>query len=257
MSMLNENQLNIVMRILTLLLLLSNYCFAQYIGAERIEQSKLSPYWVDSVLEYAGVYHFGESESESDFNLFFVNDGSIIGQIVNGYWEEGIGIWKTNYQVLTNIKIDGKGNFISDQYSGQFVQYKSDLNGNVQGLKIDNSWTSWLRDSVFEVGVKSSLKYENIFAGKYPQASFRRLKIEELSKMSVHDLKVMRNEIFARYAYVFHKGGQMDTYFRKQEWYRPQHNDVSAFLTEIELYNVCLIKQMEGKRNNDLKQRNG
>ena len=31
-------------------------------------------------------------------------------------------------------------------------------------------------------------------------------------------------------------------YFQKQEWYRAEHKNVNQFLTEIELYNIELIK---------------
>ncbi|WP_159023344.1 YARHG domain-containing protein [Formosa sp. L2A11] len=75
----------------------------------------------------------------------------------------------------------------------------------------------------------------------YNQASSRKLNIEELNKMDSKSLKLMRNEIFARYGYIFKKGGEMDTYFRKQKWYRPEHKKVEQFLTEIERYNIELI----------------
>lgn len=41
------------------------------------------------------------------------------------------------------------------------------------------------------------------------------------------------------------KNGVMDKYFKKQEWYRPQHKNVAHFLTEIELFNIKLIQQNE------------
>ena len=232
------------MRILIILIFTTNLTFAQYWGGQEINESDLTNWIPKFEIEYAGTYHFGESESESDFHLFFTGD-CIIGQVQNGYWEENTGIWKSNYITLTNISIDKKGKFTSDQHSGQFIRYKTESCDLVKGLRIDNPWTSWIQDSEFEIGTRTQLKFENIYYGKYNQASSRKLNIEELKQMSSEDLKLMRNEIFARYGYTFKKGGEMDKYFRKQEWYRAQHKKVEQYLTEIELYNIELIKKTE------------
>lgn len=232
------------MKTLIILLLISKVTFAQYWGGQEINESDLTNWIPKFEIEYAGTYHFGESESESDFHLFFSGD-CVVGQVQNGYWEEDTGIWKNNYITLTNISIDKKGKFTSDQHSGQFIRYKTESGEFIKGLRIDNPWTSWLEGSEFEIGTRTQLKLENIYFGKYSEASSRKLSIEELKRMSSEDLKLMRNEIFARYGYTFKKDGEMDKYFREQEWYSAQYKEVEAFLTEIELYNIELIKQNE------------
>jgi hypothetical protein len=232
------------MRILIILLFTSNLTFAQYWGGQEINESDLTNWVPKFEIEYAGTYHFGESESESDFHLFFAGD-CIIGQVQNGYWEENTGIWKSNYITLTNILIDKKGKFTSDQHSGQFIRYKTESGTYLKGLKIINPWTSWIEDSEFEIGTRTQLNFENIYYGKYSKASSEKLNIEVLNQMSSEDLKLMRNEIFARYGYTFKKGSIMDKYFRNQEWYRAEHEKVEQFLTEIELYNIELIKNSE------------
>jgi len=232
------------MRLLILLIFTSNFAFAQYWGGQEINESDLTNWIPKAKTEYAGTYRFGESESESDFHLFFSGD-FIIGQVQNGYWEENAGGWKSNYITLTNISIDKKGKFTSDQHSGQFIRYKTESGEYIKGLRINNPWTSWISDSKFEIGTKTKLKFENIYYGKYSKASTRKLNIDELNQMTRKDLKLMRNEIFARYGYIFKKGGEMDTYFKKQEWYSSQHKNVEQFLTEIEHYNIKLIKQNE------------
>jgi len=83
--------------------------------------------------------------------------------------------------------------------------------------------------------------------GLYPQSSTRQLTRTELKKRSKHDLQIMRNEIFARYGYIFKEGGEMDKYFKSQDWYTPQHKNVNNFLTEIEKANLKLIKEMEAE----------
>jgi hypothetical protein len=83
--------------------------------------------------------------------------------------------------------------------------------------------------------------------GNYPQASLRFLSIDALKKLTYHDLKIMRNEIFARYGYIFKEGGEMDKYFKSQDWYSPQHKNVNNFLTEIEKANLKLIREVEAE----------
>ena len=55
----------------------------------------------------------------------------------------------------------------------------------------------------------------------------------------------MRNEIFARYGHKFEPNGRMDQHFTNKNWYQPQHEDVTAFLTDIEIKNVNQIKNTE------------
>jgi len=80
--------------------------------------------------------------------------------------------------------------------------------------------------------------------GIFPQASQRLLTSSELNGMSKHDLKIMRNEIFARHGYIF-KTSEMKSYFSSQSWYHGRYEDVSSMLSDIEHKNVALIKSYE------------
>lgn len=216
----------------------------QYIGALEISDDDVKPWFVKLEAEYEGLYHFGESESESDFLLFFV-DTLIIGQIKQGYWEEGTGIWKWSYLNLANIKVAKQGNFTSDRYSGQFVTY-TDNSGVHKGLKINNPWTDWLEDDVYEIGIRTKIP-SGIFAGDYPQVSRRYLTADELSVLDKEHLLIMRNEVFARYGFIFKEGGKMEKFFSQKDWYEAEHKDVTDFLTQLELLNIELIRQFEAK----------
>jgi len=79
---------------------------------------------------------------------------------------------------------------------------------------------------------------------KYPEASNRNLTSEDLAGKSLWELKIMRNEIFARHGYKF-KTEEMREYFNKQKWYEPKYADVKSKLTEIENANIKMIKQYE------------
>ncbi|MGR7814292.1 YARHG domain-containing protein [Lacinutrix undariae] len=232
------------MRILIILLFISNFTFAQYWGGQEINESDLTNWIPKFEIEYAGTYHFGESESESDFHLFFA-EGCIIGQVQSGYWEEKTGLRKSKYITLTNIKIDKSGNLTSDQHNGKFVKYKNESGEYFKALKINNPWTSWIEKSEFEIGTRTKIVFDNIYYGKYGKASFMKLDTNELRKMSKNELSIMKNEIYARYGYKFIENGKLDKYFRTQNWYRPEHKNVTSFLNKIEIYNIEIIKQLE------------
>ncbi len=65
--------------------------------------------------------------------------------------------------------------------------------------------------------------------------------------MSSPELKIMRNEIFARHGYIF-KTDAMKRYFSRQPWYRPESDNVVDRLSPIELANVETIKAAEQSR---------
>ncbi|MFM7636789.1 MAG: YARHG domain-containing protein [Crocinitomicaceae bacterium] len=87
----------------------------------------------------------------------------------------------------------------------------------------------------------------NFFArgkGKFPEGSDRRLSEYDISGLGSRDLKIMRNEIFARHGYIF-KTTDMINYFSRESWYRPLYHDVTPMLSSIEKANVNLIKSFE------------
>ncbi|HEY3406416.1 MAG TPA: YARHG domain-containing protein [Ohtaekwangia sp.] len=80
--------------------------------------------------------------------------------------------------------------------------------------------------------------------GQYPQASQRLLKIIDIQEMDEPELKLMRNEIFARYGHIF-KSADLKAHFESQSWYKPVSADVTGQLTDIEKKNADLIKRQE------------
>ena len=84
--------------------------------------------------------------------------------------------------------------------------------------------------------------------GKYTDLSNYFLKEDDLASYSNYDLKIMRNEIFARNGYIFKEGGEMNNYFMKEDWYKPKLKNVDANLTKVEKYNIELIRKVENRR---------
>jgi hypothetical protein len=80
--------------------------------------------------------------------------------------------------------------------------------------------------------------------GLYQQASQVLLSPSDLTSFSRYDLKIMRNEIYARHGYIF-ETPEMKSYFSQQSWYKGQYNDVTSMLSNIEKQNIELIKKYE------------
>jgi len=226
------------------LTLITSTVFGQYLGYSPINDSDVSKWIPKILLEYYGTYHFGDSEGESTLILFF-SGSEIVAQVKSGTWNSDATDWIWLYDNLSNVNIDKNGQFTSDEYKGEFVFY----NGGSERqkcLKIYDSWSGATEnEGEYELGSKLIATAYAMYSGKYAVASTQELNPDELRKMSSEELKIMRNEIFARYGYIFKEGGEMEKYFKKQRWYQPQHTDVNDFLTSLEKRNIRLIKTEE------------
>ena len=80
--------------------------------------------------------------------------------------------------------------------------------------------------------------------GIYPEGSARLIRYYDIEGLTSWDLKIMRNEIFARKGYIF-KTKDMIDYFNQTTWYIPRFNDVTKLLSEIEKINCEFIKLHE------------
>jgi hypothetical protein len=72
----------------------------------------------------------------------------------------------------------------------------------------------------------------------------RLLNANDLTGLSNAELRIMRNEIYARHGYIFQSKDLRD-YFSKKSWYIPLHRDVSDKLTDIEIKNINFLKKHE------------
>ena len=103
-----------------------------------------------------------------------------------------------------------------------------------------NGTIGWAWGGFIKIGENSLTS----LPGRFPQASEKLLNADELSRLNKDDLKIMRNEIFARHGYIF-KTPEMKSYFATQSWYRGQYEDVTSMLSNIEKQNVEFIKKHE------------
>ena len=83
-------------------------------------------------------------------------------------------------------------------------------------------------------------------AGQYmlPESNSRKLEPFDLSGMTKGQLRIARNEIYARYGWQF-ESPDLDTYFNDRSWYVPSENIDDTILSEVELANLELLKEAE------------
>ncbi|MFM2198412.1 MAG: hypothetical protein RLZZ505_1844 [Verrucomicrobiota bacterium] len=84
----------------------------------------------------------------------------------------------------------------------------------------------------------------NARSGQYPQSSTKDLKEADVENLRPADLRIMRNEIYARHGYGF-KLADMRAHFEKQDWYMAISQDITGSLTAREKKNAALIKRYE------------
>lgn len=84
----------------------------------------------------------------------------------------------------------------------------------------------------------------------FPDSNKRYLTEEEVSSMDAATLKIARNEIFARYGYIF-KSEDLKAHFKRTSWYKEKVKaekfDADKVFNKFEKKNVELIKRAEEK----------
>jgi len=221
---------------------------AQIVNGRGIElRTEQFSNWTDENSEYSGIYRFGESEWESEL-LIIQTAEFIVGQLKFS----NIILDKDNqfirfssaYQNLDNCKIK-KHSLESNRFKGEFKYFKENQN-LIPGLILFQSPNNLIDKNEF--GFKKNVELENYFHGDYPFASIIILDRESLLSYDLKELKIMRNEIFARYGYEFREGGEMYNYFHSKDWYCPDKRDVNKLLTEIEKRNIETINELEAEK---------
>ena len=152
-----------------------------------------------------------------------------------------------------NYKYDINNNLIKidDNVSGYIYNYEYDNYGNwIKEIKKSSNVTYVIERKIEYYSDKEDLnsKKENSRPGKYQVASERILSNNEIANMDKTELKLMKNEIFARYGYIFKKA-EMKSYFESQHWYQPKYEDVTSFLSDIEKRNIKLLNDYELMEN--------
>lgn len=149
---------------------------------------------------------------------------------LDGYFENhGNDLW----MVLKEYNKDGKqmGTFYASKYtedhtiiSGTYI-----LESNGKEMPFELSTNETQSDS------SSSYGYA---------AGERVLSESELEAFSKEELRILRNEVYARHGHIF-KSEDLTSYFSRFDWYHPDTNDAFDRLSEMEKNNILTIKSVE------------
>jgi hypothetical protein len=146
-----------------------------------------------------------------------------------------------SYRILDNEIVAEAEEPGDDQYDGMFVFRFSSMDRNL----LTGEWTPFNKgkgQKAFELERRNFVYRKNV--GYYPQASTRYLTESDVENMSKDELKIMRNEIFARHGYCFKKKDLREV-FEVFDWYVPATASIVEDLTDIEKKNIQLIKRYE------------
>ena len=200
---------------------------------KKLEGGSLRALYVDNYLRYvlAGSYKSADGKTiVFDANRFCVSGlwgGNNCTDYTFGEEDES--------PVLTLVHPNKKSAFV--------------VKKTVTGLELypanEDEWGVWEKD---ESKPHQTLTNTTEAHGRFPLASDHVMTLAALrlyaGTPALPNLKIMRNEIFARHGYKF-KTKDMADYFGAKAWYKPQYDDVTSKLTPIETLNIALIQELE------------
>ena len=190
-----------------------------------------------------GAFHFGFSEMEYDQHWYVDEKERVLTTRSAGEW-----VGNENPQWVVQHRA-GKGVYSLD---GNRVMLGKEVVGYLVYVEVAGKKQVGLVDlstqdaKAVEVGFYTP--FEKALVGQTPQASRVLLTPDYLKLFSKAELKIMRNEIFARYGHRFKKGGAMEKHFQAQSWYQklaaPQ-KAIQSLLSSVEKENISLIRKAE------------
>ena len=119
------------------------------------------------------------------------------------------------------------------------------------GFKQMFEWRDWYKPAKDQSKVQlSDIEQQNVKLLEREEAKLRDkitnepITNEMVDGLFVEDLRVLRNEIYARHGRVF-KDPNLQKYFAAQSWYQPNPEFKDESLSETEVKNLAIIKEVE------------
>ncbi len=119
------------------------------------------------------------------------------------------------------------------------------------GIRDYFNWRDWYKPAKNQKTIKlNKIEQQNVdLLASYEARIREKLSTEALGEdalgeMFAEDLRVLRNEVYARHGRVF-KDKELQKYFDSQAWYKPNPDFKDDQLSEIEAQNLAKIKQAE------------
>lgn len=186
-----------------------------------------------------------------DFNI--VVNGTLSARDIENTFSGNIAIGENNIIVISNLHVSDMG---FDKYiyiKHEYACYSSvGLNTRAEDWNSNIRLCDWLVDKIGEVDSTSTKQASSQNNGQdqdyiLPDCDSRYYSQEELEALSAEQLKLARNEIYARHGYIFQTGNTKN-YFDSKTWYRGTVTEVTDdMLNEYEIANRDLIILIEKK----------
>lgn len=150
-----------------------------------------------------------------------------------------------------SVESNGNGNYMSFSYGGKtyYAKVSADtttafVNNKPMTISATQSGETYNGAPVYNITAITNYNGSYMFA----ESGYKLLTEAELAGKSAWELKVGRNEIYARHGRQF-KDQALQAYFNSCSWYKPDasynaDND-AAYLNEIELKNAAFILEYE------------
>jgi hypothetical protein len=153
-------------------------------------------------------------------------------------------VWNLSRKINT---VPSYKNYIKKNPKGAYIE---EALSRIEKIKKEQNQENRIEKKKEQIK-KNTQKTSKKIPGRFPQATARILNNSDLNNLTKWELRVMRNEIFARHGYVF-KTDIMSGYFNKVDWYNKidklnYSNNASNLLTNIEKKNIKLIQKYEGE----------
>lgn len=130
--------------------------------------------------------------------------------------------------------------------SADITQYSGSCGYSVPVLAGDDKGNLSLiiNNSVFSSS--NNTKSTDMASSEYilPGSDFKRLTESEIDTLTLEQLRLARNEIYARHGYIF-KSEDLQSYFSEKAWYHKNSSYDGTTLSEVEKYNVELLQTRE------------
>lgn len=130
------------------------------------------------------------------------------------------------------------GLYESENGNGFYAYYKITEEGTVMQLKTDRTY-NFTKFAKIDESYFNRCHYEQI---EYRDGNSSNVVVTK--GISMEELDIMRNEIFAEYGFIF-KSSKWKTYFESKPWYTPQYDNVDQFLTETDKANIKFILEYQ------------
>jgi uncharacterized membrane protein YvbJ len=174
--------------------------------------------------------------SNRDDAILFVN-GKSTGLQVNSSSQIGPVATDGSVTVHAEVQIDGT-TFKSSSYN---IQNEEKITLNIQTPPVEKEKTV-IKER--EVIVPRPRSYGTSSSYILPYSDSYKLSYSDISGLSSSELRMARNEIYARHGYIF-KSKDLQAYFDGKSWYMPDSSFRDSYLSSVEKYNVDFIKSYE------------